>query len=99
VVLIEEHWISGQLWNWLAHVRLTDTAFTFSAILMRWPLVQIPVSAIREVQLQKHLVNDEVILSYFTEQGTFKTHSFSTSQLAGWGAAFEGLGVLVTRLN
>ena len=99
MVLIEEHWINGELWNRLAHVRLTDTTFTFSAILMRWALLHIPVSAIREVQLQKHLVNDELIMSYFTERGAFRTLSFSTSQLADWGAAFERLGVLVTRLN
>jgi hypothetical protein len=99
VVLIEEHWINAELWNRLAHVHLTDTTFTFSAILLRWALVEIPVAAIREVQLQKQSVNDEVILSYFNARGAFKTLSFSTSQLAGWDAAFQRLGVPVTRLT
>ncbi len=99
VVLIEEHWIHGELWNWLAHVRLTDTTLTFSAILMRWALVQIPVTTIREVQLQKHIINDEVIISYFNERGAFKTLSFSTNQSAGWGTAFQRIGVHVTRLT
>ncbi len=99
MVLIEEHWINGELWNWLAHVRLTDTTFTFSAILMRWALVRIPVTAIREVQLQKQIINDEVIISYFNERGAYKTLSFSTSQSVGWSTAFQRVGVHVTRLS
>ncbi len=66
---------------------------------MRWALVQIPVTTIREVQLQKHIINDEVIISYFNERGAFKTLSFSTNQSAGWGTAFQRIGVHVTRLT
>jgi hypothetical protein len=99
VVLIEEHWINGELWRWLAHVRLTETRFTFAAILMRWALVQIPITAIREVQLQRHIINDEVIVNYLNKQGAFKTLSFSTNQSARWRTVFHQLGVQVTRLS
>jgi hypothetical protein len=99
VVLVEEHWINGELWRWLAHVRLTETTFTFAAIVMRWALVQIPITAIGEVQLQRHIINDEVIVNYFNKRGAFKTLSFSTNQSARWGTAFQQLGVHVTHLS
>ena len=96
MALIEEHWINGGLWRGLGHVCLTSTTFTFSVILMRWALEQIPISAIRDVQLQQHMLRQEVTISYMASETTFKTLSFSTNQLAQWRKAFERLGVHVT---
>jgi hypothetical protein len=96
MALIEEHWISGELWRGLVHVRLTSTTFTFSVILMRWALARIPVSPIREVQLHHHFLRDEVRISYIDAQTALRMISFSTGELSGWGKAFERLGVKVT---
>jgi hypothetical protein len=95
MALIEEHWISGERLRGLAHVRLTSTTFTFSAILMRWVMAKIPVTTIREVQLDHHFFRDRVIIQYGDSPRAFRTISFSTSQLERWGAAFQRLGVKV----
>jgi hypothetical protein len=95
MALIEEHWISGERLRGLAHVRLTSTTFTFSAILMRWVMAQIPITAIREVQLDHHFLRDRVIIQYGDSPRAFRTISFSTSQLERWGTAFQRLGVKV----
>ena len=99
MILLEEHWINAEFWNRLAHVRLTDATFTLSAILVRWVLIRIPITAIRDVQLQKHRINDEILISYFNERDAFKTLSFSTTHAEHWSAAFQRLGVQRTHLN
>lgn len=96
MALIEENWINGGVWRGLGHVRLTSTTCTFAVVLRHWVLAQIPIRAIRDVQLEQHFLRQEVTIHDMASETTCKTLTFSTNQLMQWRKAFERLGVHVT---
>ena len=97
MIIYEEHFITSLLFRGLAHVRLTDSTFTLSLVLMRWIVIRIPLASITEVHFYRDLLGREVTVSYYNENGLFKGLRFSTRHEQRWLQAFEHVGIRIAR--
>lgn len=93
LIIYEEHFITSLLFRGLAHVRLTDSTFTLSLVLMRWVVIRIPLASIIEVHFYHDLLGREVTVSYYNENGLFKGVRFSTRYEEQWQQAFRYVGI------
>jgi hypothetical protein len=94
MIIMDESWVSGLLFNRMLRVQLTNEELIFSVVLVKRVIVRIPLNKISNVELISGVFS-EVIVTYFDRFDNFKMIDFNTSNYLQWGAAFQNLGITV----
>lgn len=97
LIVYKKHFITSLLFRGLAHVRLTDSTFTLSLVLMRWIVIRIPLASITEVHFYRDLLGREITVSYYNQNNLFKGVGFSTRNEERWQQAFQHVGIRISQ--
>ncbi len=98
MIIMDESWVSGLLFNRMLRVQLTNEELIFSVVLVRRVIARIPLSKISNVELISGFFS-KVIVTYFDRFDNFKVIDFNTSNYLQWGTSFQNLGITVKAPN